>query len=320
MKPAVIGTNLMLALITLIVMLMTAAIFNQTLEENDRELRTALHWLAAPFRAINGLFGGIGATIGSSWMRTAIGPLVALGLAALLFAFEDPTFGFNDETVVLTLSFLAAFVALTYVYEGGQLLMTNRYGVPAAIQIFPTGVIIAIVFVLVSRIQGFQPGLVFGFIAAHTLTAPAVMTREQQGKQVLWPALAMLSVCVIAWLLASPARDLAQDGDSMWAALPEGIAVGVFVAGIESLFLTMIPIKFMDGHKLISWSKPAWAAIALSSGFLFWHAMMNEERDSLDALGQTGASTALTLMAVALAISLGTYLFFRVRNNGRAHA
>ena len=308
----VVGTNIGLALLTMIVMLATAAVFNQTLEENDEEIRAVMRWLAKPFTVVA---GAVAFLSGDSWVNRLMGPLSVMGLAALLYAFEDPSFGLNNETVVLTLSFLAAFIVLTYVYDGGQLLVTNRYGLPAAIRIFPAGVALAVIFVALTRIQGFQPGLVFGFVAAHTLTAPVVMTREQKGHQILWPSLALLAVSVAAWLLASPARDLAEGGDSMWAALPEGIAIGVFLAGIESLFLSMIPIKFMDGHKLMSWNKFAWLGVVVASGFLFWHAMMNQERESLNALGQTSTATVVILMVSALLIAGATNMFFRIRQN-----
>jgi hypothetical protein len=147
-----------------------------------------------------------------------------------------------------------------------------------------------------------------------------VVTNEQRGHQVFWPALALLGVAVVAWLLAGPARDLAEDGDTMWAALPEGIAVGVFLAGVEGVFLQMIPLRFMDGHKLLAWNKLAWLAIAVGSGFLFWHAMMNEERSSIDALGQTSTVTLAILMGSALAVALATHLFFRIRHARAQHA
>ena len=306
----VVGTNIGLALLTMIVMLATAAVFNQTLEENDEDVRAVLRWMAKPFTAVAGAAAFVS---GDSWVNRLMGPFIVLGLAAILYALEDPSFGFNNETVVLTLSFLATFIVLTYVYDGGQLLVTNRYGLPAAIRVFPAGVALAVIFVALTRIQGFQPGLVFGFVAAHTLTAPVAMTKEQKGHQILWPSLALLAVSVTAWLLANPARDLATDGTSMWAALPEGIAIGIFLAGIESLFLSMIPIKFMDGHKLMSWNKFAWLGIVIASGFLFWHAMMNQERESLNALGQTSTTTIVILMASALLIAGSTNMFFRIR-------
>jgi len=61
---AVVGTNVGLALLTMIVMLATAAVFNQTLEENDEDIRAVLRWLAKPFAA------GAGAAAffsGDSW-------------------------------------------------------------------------------------------------------------------------------------------------------------------------------------------------------------------------------------------------------------
>jgi hypothetical protein len=100
----------------------------------------------------------------------------------------------------------------------------------------------------------------------------------------------------------------------MWAALPEGIAIGLFLAGVEGIFLQMIPLRFMDGHKVFTWNKAAWLFVAVVSGFLFWHAMMNEEKSSLDALGQTSTVTLVSLMGTALLIAAATHLFFRIRN------
>jgi hypothetical protein len=316
-NPGVVSTNVGLAMATIIIMLATAAVFNTTLEENDELIRGWLEKLWAPFAGIASGFAILGGTLSQTpWLRALIGPLVVLLLAAVLYALEEPTFGFNDETVILTVSFMVTFVVLTYVYDGGQLMVTNSYGLPGTIRIFPAGVIIAIICVGLTRIQGFQPGLVFGFVAAHALTAPVIMTRKQKGMQILWPSLALLAVCVVAWLAVSPARDLAEDGDTMWAALPEGIAVGLFLAGIQSLFFMMIPIKFMDGHKLMSWNKFAWAGLAIASGFVFWQAMMNEERESLDALGQTGAATFAALIIGALVVALATHGFFWWRARG----
>ena len=311
----VVGTNVALALATLVVMLATAAIFNQTLEENDHEIRAFLSSLAKPFAAAAASLAPAAGAIGREGLQIRwLGPMIALGLAALLFGLEDLSFSFSDSTIVLTLSFLVTFAVLLYVYEGGQLLMTNRYGLPATIRVFPAGVAIAIICVALSRAQGFEPGLVFGFVAAHSLTVPTVMSKRQLGHQVFWPMLVLLGVSVVAWLLADPARELAEDGDTMWAALPEGIAIGLFLAGVEGIFLQMIPLRFMDGHKLITWNKAAWLFIAVASGFLFWHAMMNEEKSSLDALGQTSTMTLVILMGTALLIAAATHTFFRIRN------
>lgn len=319
-NPGVVSTNLALAMITVLVLLATAAIFNTTLEENDHLIQSWLKKISAPFAGFAGGFSILGGTLSkASWLRLFTGPLVVILLAGLLYALEEPEFGFNEASIVLTLSFIVTFVVLTYVWDGGQLLVTNTYGLPGTIRIFPAGLAIAVLCVAATRIQGFQPGLVFGFVAAHALTAQVVMTPKQRGMQILWPALALLSVCLLAWLAVGPTRKLAEDGDTMWAALPEGIAVGLFLAGIQSLFLMMIPIKFMDGHKLMSWNKFAWAGITIFSGFIFWHAMMNEEKEALNALGQTGAATFAILIFGTLAVALATYGFFWLRTRNDPH-
>jgi hypothetical protein len=320
-RPGVVSTNIALAMATIIVMLATAAIFNNTLEENDHIIRGWFEKIWSPFSGVVSGFSLLGGALAEkSWMRILIGPLVVVSLAAVLYALEEPSFGFNDETVILTLSFMSTFVVLTYVYDGGQLVVTNYYGLPGTIRIFPAGVLMAVICVALTRIQGFQPGLVFGFVAAHALTAPVMMTKRQKGMQILWPILALLATAVIAWLAIEPAREIAKDGDTMWSALPESVAVGIFLAGIQSAFLMMIPIKFMDGHKLMEWNKFAWGGVAIVSGFIFWHAMMNEEKESLEALGQTGSATFIALIFATLFVALATHTFFRFKNRHAEHA
>ena len=60
----------------------------------------------------------------------------------------------------------------------------------------------------------------------------------------------MMAFAVVAWLLVGVFRDLTDDSDSWLAAVPEGIAVGVFVGAISGMFVQMIPMRFMDGYKL----------------------------------------------------------------------
>jgi hypothetical protein len=246
-----------------------------------------------------------------------IAPVVLLALAAILYGLEEPGYGFNEQSVVIFLSFLAAFAVLTYVYDGGQLLVTNSYGVPGAIRLFPAGIFVALFCIAVTRLFDFHPGIIYGFIAAHTLMGGATLTRDQEGRQILFPAIILLTVCAAAWLLVDPARELATGNDSIWASVPEGVAVGIFIGGLEGMFFQMVPIKWMDGHRLFTWSKLAWFAMAGATAFLFWHVLLNAERESFDTLSETTPAIALLLMGICFGLTLALYVFFRVKN-GRA--
>ncbi|HEY5624993.1 MAG TPA: FGLLP motif-containing membrane protein, partial [Dehalococcoidia bacterium] len=315
----IILTNVILGGLTLVLMLLTAEIFNQTLEENEGDIKKWFGRISGPLKGIFGVFGGLARLITDGRGVAGIfAPIVLLALAALLYGLEEPGYGINEQSAVIFVSFLAAFAALTYVYDGGQLLITNSYGIPGSIRLFPAGIVVALFFIAVTRILGFQPGLIYGFIAAHTLVAGAVITRDQEGRQILFPALALLTVCAAAFLLVGPARELATDNNSLWASLPEGIAVGVFVGGLEGMFFQMVPIKWMDGHRLWVWSKLVWLGVTGIVVFLFWHILLNAERESFDTLSETTPAIALLLMGLCFGMTLAMYLFFRIKNTRTA--
>ena len=65
-------------------------------------------------------------------------------------------------------------------------------------------------------------------------------------------------ISVVAWLLLGPVRLAAADG-SWPPALAETILAMIVIAGLEGLFITMIPLRFMDGAAVMGWSRVAWA-------------------------------------------------------------
>ncbi len=281
----IILTNILFGGFTLVLMLATAEIFNQTVEENEDDIRGWFERISGPLKGVFDIIGNVGRLITDGrGVAGLLAPIVLLALAALLYGLEEPGYGVNEQSVVIFFSFLAAFAVLTYVYDGGQLLMTNGFGLPGSIRLFPIGIFVALFCVALTRLLGFQPGIIYGFIAAHTLVAGSAITRDQEGRQILFPALVLLTICAAAFLLLGPARDLATDNDSFWASIPEGVSVGIFVGGLEGMFFQMVPIKFMDGHRLWAWSKLVWLGFTGVTAFLFWHVLLNAERQSYDAL------------------------------------
>jgi hypothetical protein len=76
----------------------------------------------------------------------------------------------------------------------------------------------------------------------------------------------------------------------------------------------MIPITFMDGAAVYEWNRLAWAGLFGLATFLFWHLLLNQQDSYLDALRQTRVAVALGLVLLYGAITLLTWLFFRLRN------
>jgi hypothetical protein len=301
-------------------LLLSAEIFNQTVEENDEDIKAMANKYAGPVVAV---LGGIGAAWqslfgGKGVISGLVGVLAVLSIAGLLYGFEEDGFGFNEKSLVMFASMLGAVAILTYWYDGGQILMARNFGVTSIIRLFPAGILIAAFCLVLTRLGGFQPGLVYGFVAAAVVVGPTTLKRDEEGQVIFWPALSVMALAVLAWLLVGAFRDLSEDSDSWLAAVPEGIAVGVFVGAISSMFVQMIPMRFMDGYKLWSWNKIAWVILAGIPAVLLWHILLNSERSEFDALSESTAAVAITLMVICFGLSIAIWLFFRLRNGHQA--
>jgi hypothetical protein len=289
-----------------------ATIFNATLKENEA-------WFAAVARNLSlrstGTFGSLAALrpLGSAATRLgSLTPLLLLALTALIYGALDPHFGLNDSTLVLVLALMGGLTLTTFLYEGGQVLFSQRaFGTPAVIRAYPVAIVIAATSVGLSRIIDLNPGVIFGFVAAAALASGGIGRREQ-GIIVFVPMVALLGVSLLALSLIGPLRSFADGKSGVWATLPETIAVAVFVGGAQSVLLSLIPLTFNDGQKVWRWNRPAWIALALPATFLLFHVIVN--RDGQFG-GIEGASALLPLIAAAvfLAIAALTWLAFRLR-------
>lgn len=311
----VILTNIALGGFSLMLLFLSAEIFNQTVEENEEDIKKQAKKYLGPIVALGEAIGGFWDSLFGHrhLLATLVAGPIVLMIAAFIYMFQEPNFGFNERTMVLLVSLLISVGFLTYAFDGLQVLLAKRHGANAVLRLFPVGVFIAAVCVALTRLGGIHPGLIYGFIAASVVVGERKLSKEQEGFNVFVPAILLLLISLGAWLLLDPLRDLAEDNDTWLAAVPEAVAVGIFVGAVSGIFMQMIPMKFMDGYKLIQWNKLAWAVTAGLAAFLFWHVMINTSRSDFNAVGETESAVAIIAMASCFLATLALYTFFRFR-------
>ena len=198
----VILTNLALAGFSLMLLFLSAEIFNQTIEENENDIKGLMRKYAGPVIAV-------GEGIGSVWdalfaerhmLATLAAAPIILTLAAVLYIFEEPGFGFNNQTLVLLLSVLISVAYLTYMFDGLQVFLAKTVGVKAVLRLFPVGIFVAAFCVAFTRVDGMQPGLIYGFIAASAIVGERKLTTEQDGRNVFIPSMLLLLSALVLWL------------------------------------------------------------------------------------------------------------------------
>lgn len=302
-----VATNLALAGVTLWV-LFSSVLLNQVLQEHRSEIDERTSRLTRPLRRFRG------GSARTSTLRRTLEPVLILALTGIIYGLLDPGFGLNRSSALLFLSVILGVGVVTYACSGVEALMTRRtFGVAAAVRPYPASLAIAIASVAISRIIGLQPGVVYGFAASCAIIGPGGIDERRQGRVTIFPVLTAILLSVTAWLAIEPLRANASVSSSFPGQV--GIAAGiiVFIGGLEGVAFNMIPLSVTDGGKLFRWRPPVWAAVAMLASFLFWHVVINRDRQFFDALRQAESLAVLALFLLYTSLSIGLWAYFRWR-------
>src|SRR6185295_1617898 len=112
-------------------------------------------------------------------------------------------------------------------------------------------------------------------------------------------------------LLVAPLRGWSDGGSAFVPTLLTGIAISVFIGGLEGLFFNMIPVTFMDGEKLLKWNRWVWLALAGVSTLLFWQVLLNSQRSYYSGIAHASSLVALVVMGSCLVLTIAAWGFFK---------
>jgi alpha-tubulin suppressor-like RCC1 family protein len=313
--PKVVGTNLMLAIILLIILLTGSTVFNNTLDEHRDELQALGVRFFAPFRRLGGFARqGAGANSGAGLLTAILGPILVLGVTCLIYSFNESGFGMNGKTAAFFSSLVISIGLMTYIGEGGEALITrHRFRTPAGIRLYPIAILLAAGFVLLSRIVSFQAPIMYGFVASATVLAASQMEHRHSALAVAFPAALLLAISLIAWALLVPLRNHGANSAHWWAHLPSDSAALIFAGGIEGLLFTMIPIRFNDGAKIFRWYKLLWLPLFFIPAFLFCWVILNPQAQGFDALIHRRALFAIALVTAYSLVTVLVWAYFAFR-------
>ncbi|MEO8458640.1 MAG: FGLLP motif-containing membrane protein [Chloroflexota bacterium] len=310
--PDVVGTNIALSVIVAIVILLTSQVFNETIEDNNAEIEGFVKRYVSP---IASPFKSLGSVLGSgSGTSPGIALAVVLCATALVYGFLEPGFSLDKNGVILLISTVVALGAVTYVYSGIETRITEqRYHLPAGVRVYPVAFAIAIASVAVSRVIGFEPGVIYGFVASGIVLGVGELTAHQKGQAVFIAALALLATFGLAWAVMIPARSWAEHDANVLAVLLEASSTLVVVSAIESLTFSLVPLEFMHGMKIWRWSKAAWFGLTVASAFLFWEVLLFQDNAGFKSIQNGKSEGALIALGVCVAVTASVWAFFNYR-------
>jgi hypothetical protein len=301
----VLLTNVLLAAGLLVLIPFPSELFDSTLKAHPDEVR---RW----FRFIPLRHGRrrLSAWIGSRWVAF---PLFTLAAAAL-YSLLDPGLGLTSPSLALYLGLVVALVVVTLGFNlPGLLHLRFVHGEMPRLRVLPWTLPIAAACVLVSRLADVHPGYVYGLLAGYTFEGE--FSKRAEGRAAAFSTAVLFVLSIIAWLAWTPVKAAAeQPGAGFGVLVLDAMLAMIFVVGLETMAFGLVPLRFLDGEKIVSWSRLVWALLFAAGVFGLLHVLLNPSSGYL-ATARGGVVTLILLFAAFGTASFAMWAYFRYRRS-----
>lgn len=234
-------------------------------------------------------------------MRLAI----AIAITALISSFLSPNLGLTEASLATYVGFLVALVVVLVSFEVPAILEHRRVtGEVGRLRVLPWALVVAAIFVLISRLSSLQPGYLWGVVLGVVFMRAD--TSADEGREQAAGALWTLIVAIVAWLGLTAVRTSGTDPTFFNIAAQTALAA-IVVSALEAVAFGMMPFRFMPGVAVYRWNRLVWAVLFGASLFAFFHLLIGPTSGYLSNL--TGPAW-LAALGVFAAFGLFTVLFW----------
>ncbi len=255
---------------------------------------------------------GLGQVIDRFW-ATPAGAAAFFAIAALLYGFLDPSFGFSLDSVLLYLGILAALgigsLSSTTALRRAREHLNGERG---AFRVLPATLLVALVCVIVTRITDFQPGYLCGVLAG--LVFVTVIGEGVTGREHAITSSVVAGVGLLAFLVLGVVRALEGSAGPSGLWVPVDVALSALViGGFEGLLFGMLPLTGLPGAAVKRWSSRVWALLLFLGTLGFLHIIVNPSAGYLVDSSRTPLLKALVLLIGFGLVSVSLWAWFRYR-------
>ncbi|HEX6489084.1 MAG TPA: FGLLP motif-containing membrane protein [Candidatus Dormibacteraeota bacterium] len=295
-----VSKSLVISLGLIFLIAFPSQLFNSTMQSHYDEVMGWFRWVPRPRPRDSGR--------APRWLIA-----VVFLLGGVLGSLLDPRWGFDGTTLEAVAGILLASAFTTIVYTFVHAAFLRRVtGLRGYFRVYGGGIAVAGGCVLVSRLTQAEPGYLYGVLLGYTLGAAAPrLARPHEGRNVALGAGTMLIASVAMWLLWTPVKAAADATEAFPLVVLSTAMAGVFAGGITSLLFGLLPLRWLDGEKLLAWQRFVWLPLVLIAMFLFIHVVMNNAA-STEHAGRNLVVTVALFVAFG-ALSTGFWAYFRFR-------
>jgi hypothetical protein len=199
------------------------------------------------------------------WAATAIG----ITLASVISGFVDPQFGFNLGSLRVLLEIAVALVLQSLLggWIVGRVVRRGSPELTPVVEFKLLSLIIVVVAVVVSRLTGFEPGVVFGLVVG--LNFGVSLTATHRARIALTGSAYALVLGILGWIGYSIAVSALGPHPGVVGSFVIETLSGLAVAGIATLPISLLPVRFLEGGDLFEWKRWVWALCYAAGLFAF---------------------------------------------------
>jgi hypothetical protein len=240
-------------------------------------------------------------------MRLAI----AIAITALISSFLSPNLGLTEASLATYVGFLVALVVVLVSFEVPAILEHRRVtGEVGRLRVLPWALVVAAIFVLISRLSSLQPGYLWGVVLGVVFMRAD--TSADEGREQAAGALWTLIVAIVAWLGLTAVRTSGTDPTFFNIAAQTALAA-IVVSALEAVAFGMMPFRFMPGVAVYRWNRLVWAVLFGASLFAFFHLLIGPTSGYLSTLTGPAWLAALGVFAAFGAFTVLFWAWFRFR-------
>jgi hypothetical protein len=241
-------------------------------------------------------------------MRLAI----AIAVAALISSFLSPNLGFSEASLATYVGFLVALVVVLISFEVPAILEHRRVtGEVGRLRVLPWALVVAALFVLVSRVSALQPGYLWGVVLCVVFMRTD--TSADEGREQAAGALWTLIVALVAWLALGSVRASGGTESTFFNIATQTALAAIVVSALEAVAFGLMPFRFMPGVAIYRWNRVIWALLSGASLFAFFHILIGPTSGYLSNLTAPAWLAALGVFAAFGAFTLLFWAWFRFR-------
>lgn len=305
-SPRHLLANLMLVLLLIVMVGFPAELINSTLKEH--------------YDQVNRPFVGVRSALAALEQRLMGVPNAVLlvgfaAVGALISGELDPSFGVNATSLVLFAALALAFVVVTVLLELVRIPYIHnrrRARYRHHLRLFPLALVMAVVFVVLSRVVGFRPGWVFG-ITCGLLLAPEV-GEEEHASSLAVSGVLLLVTSLAAWLAWIPWSSAAQEPHpSLTVVFMDAFLATLWISALQAVIFGFAPLEALYGKTLQRWNFRVWVGLYVAALFFLVQLLLHPSAHRWGGVPSTTFWQMFSLFIVFLLGAIAFWAFYEFR-------